>query len=89
MTKDEIKAALKEAIEEHHSDFWVPAEKHYQHHQQMDLCQESKPEWEANHRFMSDVRKSGAVVKKTSWSILAAALIGWLIMVIFKGGGHG
>jgi len=89
MNKDEIKDAFKEALEEHHTAFYVEAEKHYQHHQQMEICQASKPEWEANHNFMSDVRRTGSkakgVVVTTVSNGLVVALLGalWYAVVHF------
>lgn len=32
MTKDEIKTAVSEALEDHRKEFWVDPESHYLHH---------------------------------------------------------
>lgn len=75
MSKAEIKEALKEALEEHHTDFYVEAEKHYQDHQQLDQCRESKEEWQANHKLISDIRKSGEQVRGVIWTTLTRSLV--------------
>ena len=43
-TIPEIKAAVHEVLEEQRKNFWVPAEKHYLHHKQMDKCINGMPE---------------------------------------------
>ncbi len=87
MTHVELKNAVREAIEEYRSDFWIDAEKHYNHHKLMEEYQAFKPEWQNNHRFVSDVRASGAVAKNVSFKILVTAVIGGLIAIFIKGWG--
>jgi len=79
MGQDDIKRLFKEVLEEHHTAFYIEAEKHYNHHKQMDICQASKPEWEKNHEFTTELRANGQLVKKwtlrTIFGIIAAATI--------------
>jgi len=85
MTPEEIKTVFLEALKEHHTEFYVEAEKHWEHHKLMDTCQSARPEWLANHRFVSDVRANSKIVKKTSISLIVAAIVAWFIKTLFTG----
>lgn len=83
MTPAELKEAVKEAIEEERQNFWVPAEEHWRHHEQLRMCVQSKPEWEENHRFVSDFRRSAGKAKSTGITVIIGALVAYLIYKIF------
>jgi len=62
MTADEIKKAVKEAMDEHRSAFYIDEETHYNDHQHLKMCRTDKPEWKANHKFVSHVRENKDIV---------------------------
>jgi len=83
LNHDEIKSAVREAIEEYKTDFWVDAEQHYLHHKLMEECQQKQPEWKANHKFVSDVRKSGGIAKSVAIKVIITAILGYIGVVLF------
>jgi len=75
MTRDEIKQAVAEALEEHRKDFLIEAEEHYQHHLQLKSCVRSRDEWLENHKFVSDIRANGKIAQQ---QLLACLLLRFL-----------
>lgn len=82
MTEGDIVKAVKTALKEHQTEFWIDAEKHYLHHKALDHCQESRPVWEANHEFISAVRRAGSTAKTVTISTVTRTLIAAIFGVI-------
>lgn len=79
---ESIKNVVKMAIEEHHNEFWVDAEKHYNHHKLVEICSEKRPEWEENHKFISNVRAGNDVCKKAGIGAMMVAVIAFMVFAI-------
>ncbi len=75
LTEDDIKKVMNDVLDQRHDDLHVKAEKHYQDHQQLDQCRESKEEWQANHRFISDIRKNGDMIKGVIWTTFTRSTV--------------
>jgi len=58
MTSDEIKQVVREALKDHHNEFYIPNERHYLDHKHMEQCIKFREEWTKNHEFISDIRNS-------------------------------
>jgi len=74
-TKEEIKAAIKEALQEERDEFWVPQPQHYMDHQMLANCRQGQDEWRKNHEFVSAVRTGMSWGKKASIVTIAIATI--------------
>lgn len=83
----EIRRIVQEELQAERSAFWVPAERHYNEHQQLEKCVKSADEKEANHEFISTVRVGMGYAGKISFgaAILAlATFIGGAIWMAIK-----
>ena len=76
----EIRRIVQEELQAERSAFWVPAERHYNEHQQLEKCVKDAEEKEANHEFVSTVRIGMGYAGKISFGIAISAL------VVFIGG---
>jgi len=87
LTVADIKAAVHEVIEEQRQNFWVEPEEHWRHHEQLRMCVISKPEWEENHRYVSDLRRMGGHVKRVGLGASVVAAVAWMLKSLFGWGG--
>jgi len=62
MTAEDIKDAVKAAMDEHRSAFYVEEEVHYNHHKHMEACLTEKAEWKRNHEFVTGIRENENIV---------------------------
>jgi hypothetical protein len=93
--KELLEDVVDRKLEEHKTEFWVSAEKHYKDHLQMAECVENKEEWLENHRFTSKLRSDGnfeknqeftnslrensETVKKITLRVVVTAIVGSVI----------
>ena len=80
---EDVKLAVKAAIEEERQNFWVPAEEHWRHHEQLRQCIQTKPEWEENHKYVSEIRRMGGHVKKVGIGTAVAGATAWAIKALW------
>jgi len=86
LTIDDVEKAVQKVIKAEREAFWIPAEKHWAHHNQMDKCITGMPEWEANHEVMTDLRGMGKTVRKTSLIVAVSTAVAWIFKILFLKG---
>lgn len=92
MTPEELAEVVKIAVravnEERDSSFSVAKRQHFKDHEQMALWQESKPQWEANHSFVSGIRASGNRAKVMAESLTIKGIFWILAGVVIYAATH-
>lgn len=73
-----IKAIVEEVLQVERSAFWVPAERHYNEHIQLEKCVRAAEEKEANHEFVSTVRTGIGYAGKITFGAAMLALAGFI-----------
>ena len=78
-SKEEIKQALHEVLEEHREKYWVDPQQHFLDHEQMKQCRSNRDKWFRNHQFVEGVISAIATGRKagilTSVSIIVSAFL--------------
>ena len=74
-TKEEIKAAIKEALQEERDEFWGPQPQHYMDHQMLANCRPGQDEWRKNHELVSAVRTGMSWGKKATIGTIAVSTL--------------
>lgn len=85
LTLPELRAFVREAAREGLREemrpgacpqaFRVDPETHYQHHQMLVDCRQSREAWEADHAFVAELRRGVDTAKGAALKSLAAALV--------------
>lgn len=83
-----IREIVKEEFEDERKNFWVPAEKHYLDHAHLAKCVKSAEEKEANHLFVSSMRKRGQVAFNIGFGLAVVAVCGAVFAIISEGFRH-
>jgi hypothetical protein len=83
-----IREIVKAEFEEERKNFWVPAEKHYLAHVQFDKCSASMAEKEANHAFVSSMRKRGQAAFNIGFGLAVVGVCGLVATIISDGFRH-
>lgn len=81
----EIRSIVKEELAAERTAFWVPAERHYTEHQQLEKCVKSAEEREANHVFVSAMRKRGNKAGEIAFYLVVAASCTWAAATFWDG----
>lgn len=80
-----IKEIVKAEFEAERHNFWVPAERHYMEHAHIEKCVLSAKEREANHAFVSTMRKRGQMAFNISFSLAVVAVSGFVWALFSEG----
>ena len=83
MTRDEVKAVIKEVFQEERDEFWVPQPQHYLDHEMLKICREGREEWRKNHEFISQVRSGAAWGQKIGIGVIVTAALSFVLGAIW------
>lgn len=82
---EEVERIVDKKFEEERRNFWVPAEQHYLDHKMQEDCFANRPEWVANHEFVSAMRGQGQKVWNIGFKMAVVASIGFMIAIFSQG----
>jgi len=83
-----IREIVKAEFKTERQNFWVPAEKHYLDHRHLSKCITAMEEKEANHAFVSSMRKRGQVAFNIGFGLAVVGICGLIFAVISEGFRH-
>lgn len=75
---EDIKAAVRAALQEERTAFWVEAEQHYLHHKMLEGCQARQEECRVNREFITSMRKNFGDAKVVARN----AVIGFIVIAV-------
>lgn len=81
----EIRSIVKEELAAERTAFWVPAERHYNEHRQLEKCVKSAEEKDANHEFVSSMRKRGNKAGEVAFYLAVVASCTWAAATFWGG----
>jgi hypothetical protein len=80
-----IKEIVKAEFDLERQNFWVPAERHYREHTHLEKCVVAMEEKEANHAFVSAMRKRGNRAGEIAFYLMVAASCVWAAATFWGG----
>ncbi len=87
MTRDEIKAVVREAVAEavqaERQQLWVDPEQHFLDHEMLRRCRENSEEWRRNHEFVAGLREGAEIMRKTGWRVAATSALTFLAVSVW------
>ena len=83
-----IRDIVKAEFEEERKNFWVPAERHYLEHVHIAKCLRDATEKEANHEFVSAMRKRGQTAFNIGFGMAVVVVCGAIATIFSDGFRH-